>query len=569
MFYFLVMAFNLADLFEIVVDTCPDRLALVAPAPSDRGAGTLRNSEAAQAVPDQRWTYKELDERANRLAHHLVDVGVSPGDPVAILAWNRAEWIEAELGIYKARGSVINVNYRYVADELRYMLENSDAVALVFERAFAPMVAAVRADAPKLRYLVVIDDGSHADNGEASAKAVAELGAVDYEDALAQSSPDRGFAPRSSDDLYILYTGGTTGLPKGVLWRQEDIFFAALGGGGFGQPPITTPEELATRVTADDAVSVQIVNAPMMHGGGQWASFINFFAGNTVVLNCDHHYDAERVLRLAERERAASIMVVGDAMARPLADALGAPGASYDLSSVGVIGSGGAILSPAVREQLQARLPNALVMDSFGASETGHAGTVLDLERGGPRFTMNETTNVLDDDGRPVEPGSGQVGRLARRGHIPLGYYNDVAKTAATFLVDPDGERWVIPGDYATIGDDGTLHLLGRGSQCINTGGEKVYPEEVEAVLKAHPAVFDAVVVGVPDDRFQERVAAIVMPRAGREITLDGLQSFCRNRLARFKQPRELHLTDEIPRTPVGKPDYRWAKRLATKAANE
>ncbi|MEX0665896.1 MAG: acyl-CoA synthetase [Acidimicrobiia bacterium] len=550
MFYFLAMHFNLADLFEIVVDTCPDRLALVA--------------------GDQRRTYGELDERANRLAHHLLDSGVTPGDPVAVLAWNRAEWVEAELGIYKARASVINVNYRYVADELRYMFENSDAVALVFERAFAPVLAQLRDACPKLKHLVVLDDGSgDLDEQEASAKAIADLGAVEYEVALAQASPARDFAPRSPDDLYILYTGGTTGLPKGVLWCQEDIFFAALGGGGFGQPPITSAEELATRVNADDAMTVQIVNAPMMHGGGQWASFINFFAGNTVVLNCDHHYDADRVLRLAERERAASIMVVGDAMARPLADALAEPGASHDLSSVAVIGSGGAILSSVVREQLQARLPNAKVMDSFGASETGHAGTVLDLERGGPKFTMNETTNVLDDEGRPVAPGSGEVGLLARRGHIPLGYHKDEAKTAATFLVDPDGERWVIPGDSALIDADGTLHLLGRGSVCINTGGEKVYPEEVEAVLKAHPDVYDAVVVGVPDERFQERVAAIVTPRAGSAVTLGDLQDFCHDRLARYKHPRQLHLTDEIPRTPVGKPDYRWAKRLATEAAIE
>jgi fatty-acyl-CoA synthase len=535
------MEFNLADLFEIVVDTVPDRLAVVA--------------------GDTRLTYRQLDERANRLAHHLIESGVQPGDHVGVYAWNRAEWLEAELGIYKARASVININFRYVADELRYMLENSDSVTLIFERQFAPVVAEVRNDAPKLRHLVVIDDGSTDDE---SAKAIADLGAVDYEAALASAAPERGFGPRSSDDLYILYTGGTTGMPKGVLWRQEDIFFAALGGGGYGQTPITTPEELAERVTTDDTMTIGIVNAPLMHGGGQWASFIAFFAGNTVVVNCDHHYDGERVLRLAEREGAQSIMVVGDAMARPLADALAQPGAEYDLSSVAIIGSGGAILSTAVREELNRLLPNAVVMDSFGASETGHAGTVFDLDKGGPRFTMNDTTSVLDDDGRPVAPGSGQVGRLARSGHIPLGYYKDEAKTAATFLTDPDGKRWVIPGDNATVNADGVLELLGRGSQCINTGGEKVYPEEVEAVLKAHPDVFDAVVVGVPDERFQERVAAIITPREGASPTLEDIQEFCRAKVARYKVPRQLHLTDDIPRTPVGKPDYRWAKRVAT-----
>jgi 3-oxocholest-4-en-26-oate---CoA ligase len=554
-------AFHLADLFEVVVDTCPERLALVAPAPSDRGVGTLRRSEAAKGLRDARRSYRELDERANRVAHHLIDAGVAPGDHVAVYAWNRVEWLEAELGIYKARASVININYRYVADELRYMLENSDATALIFERAFAPVVLEVRDSCPMVKHFVVLDDGTTDDE---SAKAVADLGAVDYEAALADASPARDFGPRSPDDLYILYTGGTTGLPKGVLWRQEDIFFAALGGGGFGQPPIETAEELADRVNADDAATVNIVNAPMMHGGGQWTTFINFYAGNTVVLNCDRHYDGDAVLRTAERERANSIMVVGDAMARPLADALAQWGAEYDLSCVSIIGSGGAILSRAVRDELARRLPNAIVMDSFGASETGHAGTVLDLERGGPRFTMNPTTNVLDESGRPVEPGSGQVGLLARRGHIPLGYFKDDEKTAATFLVDPDGERWVIPGDFATIDEDGTLHLLGRGSVCINTGGEKVYPEEVEAVLKEHADVFDAVVVGVPDERYQERIAAIVTPRHGAAPTLDDLRAWCRTKLAGYKSPRQLHLTDEIPRTPVGKPDYRWAKRLAT-----
>jgi acyl-CoA synthetase (AMP-forming)/AMP-acid ligase II len=535
------MEFNLADLFEIVVDQVPDRLALV--------AGPARR------------TYRELDERANRVAHHLEAASVAPGDHVAVLSWNRAEWLEAELGIYKARAAVVNVNYRYVASELGYLLENSDSVAVLAEASFAPMLVEAREAAPALRHVVVIDDG--ADEREA----VAALGAADYEAALAAVSPARDFGPRSADDPYLLYTGGTTGSPKGVMWRAEDIFFAALGGGGFAQEPITTPEELATRVSAEPTIGV--VNAPMMHGGGQWVTFITFYGGNTSVLNCDHHYDGAAVLRLAEREHAASIMVVGDAMARPLADALAAPGAHYDLSALAAIGSGGAILSKAVKEELRARLPGVLVTDSFGASETGAAGTVLDFDRpaAGPSFTIRDWVTVLDDDGRRVEPGSGTVGRLARRGHIPLGYYKDEEKTAATFVTDADGVRWVVPGDSATIEADGTLHLLGRGSVCINTGGEKVYPEEVEAALKAHPDVFDAVVVGVPDERLVERIAAIVTPRGDARPALETLQAFCRTTLAGYKVPRQLELTDDIPRTPVGKPDYRWAKRLAEQAA--
>jgi 3-oxocholest-4-en-26-oate---CoA ligase len=529
------MEFNLADLFEIVADAVPERLALVA--------------------GDRRLTYSQLDERANRFAQHLLDRGVEPGDKVAIYSWDRAEWVEAMLGTYKARAVPVNVNYRYVADEARYILDNSDAVAVVFERAFAPVVNAIRADLPKLRHYVVLEDGSDA-----------ATDAAPYEDALAAASPARDFEPRSPDDLYLLYTGGTTGVPKGVMWRSEDIFFAALGGGGFGQPPITKPEELADRIPAEDARAIPMVNAPMMHGGGQWMAFINFFGGGTVVLNCGRHFDPDRIWRTVQRERCNSVMVVGDAMGRPLAEALAAPGATYDTSSVIIVGSGGAILSPPVKEQLRTQLPNAMVMDSFGASETGATGSVFDTEgpAAGPRFTMGEFMTVLDDDLRRVAPGSGVVGRLARRGHIPLGYYKDDEKTAATFVTAADGARWVVPGDFAVAEADGTITLLGRGSVCINSGGEKVYPEEVEAVLKSHPDVFDAVVVGVPDDRYVERVTTIVQARAGAAPSLEELQDHARDKLAGYKLPRRLLLADTIPRTPVGKPDYRAAKKLAT-----
>jgi acyl-CoA synthetase (AMP-forming)/AMP-acid ligase II len=525
MFYCARMAFNLADLLEIVTDAVPDRLALVA--------------------GDRRLTYAELDERGNRLARHLAARGVEPGDRVAILAWNRAEWVEAMIAAYKIRAVPVNVNYRYTATEIHYVVDNSDAVAIVYEPEFAASVDEIAPSLPGLRHCL-------------------EIG-PDYERALAGESPARDFAPRSPEDLYLLYTGGTTGVPKGVVWRQEDIFFAALGGGGFGRPPITTPEELATRVAPLESRMVPMVTAPMMHGGGQWVSYINWFGGGTVVLWTGHHFDASAVWRLVEREGCNTVMVVGDAMARPLAEALAAPGAEYDTSGVAVVGSGGAILSPAVKEQLRKHLPNGLVVDSFGASETGAGGSVDDA--GGPpagsRFTMGEFMTVLGDDLRPVAAGSGAVGKLARRGHIPLGYWKDDAKTAATFAVDPDGVRWVLPGDAARIEADGTITLLGRGSECINTGGEKVYPEEVEAALKAHADVFDAVVVGVADDRFVERVAAVVEPRPGATVTLEQLREHCARTLAGYKAPRELVVVPAIPRTPVGKPDYPRARALA------
>jgi fatty-acyl-CoA synthase len=534
------MEFNLADLYEIVADAVPDRLALVA--------------------GDRRISYAQLDARANRFAHVLRDRGVAPGDKVAIYSWDRPEWLDAMLGAYKARAVPVNVNYRYVADEVRYILDNSGSVAVVFERAFAPVVEAVRRDLPQLCHLIVLDDGSDAPTTP---------DAVSYEEAVAAASPTREFPPRSPDDLYLLYTGGTTGVPKGVMWRAEDIFFAALGGGGFGQPPITTPEQLAARIPAEDARAVPMVNAPLMHGGGQWMVLITLYGGGTVVLNCDRHFDPDRVWRTVERERCNSVMVVGDAMARPLAEALAAPTASYDTSSVIVVGSGGAILSPAVKEQLRAQLPNAAVMDSFGASETGAAGSVLDTQgpAAGPRFTMGEFMTVLDEDVRPVAPGSGVVGRLARRGHIPLGYYKDEEKTAATFVTAADGTRWVVPGDFAVVEADGTITLLGRSSVCINSGGEKVYAEEVEAALKSHPGVFDAVVVGVPDDRYVERVAAVVRPRRSAWPSLEELQEHTRRRLAGYKLPRLLVLVDSIPRTPAGKPDYRAARTVAAKHA--
>jgi acyl-CoA synthetase (AMP-forming)/AMP-acid ligase II len=524
--------FTLADVYEVVAEACPDRLALVA--------------------GDVRLSYAELDARANRIGNALRDAGLDVGAHVAILSWNRAEWIETMLGSYKARLVPINVNYRYVADELRHVLADSDAQALVVERAFLPTLAVIRAELPLLRAVFVLEDGS---------LAPLPRDAIGYEDALAAASPTAEFGVRSPDDRYILYTGGTTGLPKGVVWRQEDIFFGAIGAGNPYAPPIAAPEELAANAANDSLV--QVVLPPMMHGGGQWMFFITTCLAGTVVLWTEHGLDPDGALRLIERERAHMLMVVGDAMARPIVDTLAANASAYDLSTLVIIGSGGAILSPSVKDAIRKLLPNVMVTDSFGASETGANGSVHDHDApaAGPRFTLAEHTKIVDDNFQPVVPGV--VGRLARSGHIPLGYYKDEAKTAATFVTDADGVRWVVPGDYARVETDGTITLLGRGSVSINTGGEKVYPEEVEAVLKAHPDVFDAVVVGMPDERYGERVAAVVAPRAATTPTIDDLGEHCRSALAGYKIPRTLVIVEEIVRTPAGKPDYRWAKQTA------
>ena len=530
--------FNLADLFEVVVDTVPGRLALVA------GAGRL--------------TYRQLDERANRFAHYLSEQGVAAGAHVGVLSFNRAEWVEAMIGCYKARVVPVNLNYRYVAPELRYVIDNADLEVMVFERALAPLVTeateGVGGDAP-LR-LVMIEDGSGADTSG--------LQTVSYEFALDSSSPDRDFGPRSPDDIYILYTGGTTGMPKGVLWRQEDIFFAAMGGGGWGSEPITHAEELAGRLNPDDATrAVMLVVAPLMHGNAQWVMWNAFMMGGTAVLYTGHRFDPDALWRIVGEEGVVSVGLVGDAMARPLADALAeAPAGTYDTSSLVVVGSGGAMLSKTVKDELKARLPSIMVLDSFGSSESGAQGSVQD-GASGPRFVMRDDTTVLDEDLLPLVPGDGRVGRLARTGRIPLGYHKDPAKTAATFPVDAHGVRWSMPGDLASVETDGTITVHGRGSASINSGGEKIFPEEVEAAVKSHPGVFDAIVVGIPDERFGERVAVVLHPR-GQDSppTLGELQEHCRSHIAGYKLPRELLLVEAIPLTASGKPDSKAAKAL-------
>ena len=537
--------FNLADLFELVVDTVPDRLALVA--------------------GDARLTYRELDARSNRLAHHLESAGLLPGAHVGILARNRAEWVESMVGCYKARTVPINLNFRYVAPELRYVVDNADLEALVYERELSQLVADALEGTPRDRPLdlLVIDDGP----AESACDPVAEAtGSVPtrYEDALGAADGGRGFAPRSTDDLYILYTGGTTGMPKGVMWRQEDIFFAAMGGGGWGAEPIVSADELAGRLDPDESARIpMLVVGPLMHGNAQWAMWNAFMMAGTTVLYTEHHFDPDRILRLVADEGVVSSALVGDAMARPLAETLAdAPAGTYDVSTLVVIGSGGAMLSATVKADLAAQLPGAMIMDRFGSSEAGAQGAV-EVGASGPKFVMSDDTAVLDDDLRPLAPGDGKIGRLARTGRIPGGYYRDEAKTAATFPTDAEGVRWSVPGDLASFAPDGVITVHGRGSASINSGGEKIFPEEVEAAVKAHPDVYDAIVVGLPDDRFGERVAAVVRLRDGaRSLSLDDLGHHCRSHVAGYKVPRQLLLVDDIPLTAAGKPDAKAAKAL-------
>ncbi|MFE1781709.1 acyl-CoA synthetase [Streptomyces sp. NPDC059506] len=531
------MLLNLAHVFEAVSAAVPDRTAVV--------------------CEQDRLTYAELDARANRLAHHLAAAGVRPGQHVALHLLNGVEFVEALLGCLKIRAVPVNVNYRYTDRELVHLYTDSDSVALVVDEEFAAAAAGALDRCPLLRRVVVVRGRGGA--GAAAPEWPSGVRAADYEEALAAASPVADFAGRSNDDLYIVYTGGTTGNPKGVMWRHEDFFFAALGGGN----PFGEPHRSAEAVAAGAAAMPEmgfLVPIPLMHGAASYTLFTALFMGFKVVLQ--RRFDPVDCLRLVQEEKTFTLAVVGDAIARPLADAIAAHGAEYDLSALTHVASGGALFSRSVREELRRLLPNVTLRDGFGASESGVDGSVVVGEDGRPRLTVGPAVQVVGPDFRPVAPGSGEPGWVARRGHVPLGYYNDERKTAETFRT-VDGVRWVMPGDMAVVEEDGSIVLLGRGSQCINTGGEKVFPEEVEEALKAHPAVLDALVAGVPDPRFGQRVAAVVelRPDAPEPGAAD-LQAHCRGLIAGYKVPAALTVVPSVVRSPSGKADYRWARKV-------
>ncbi|MEU2096273.1 acyl-CoA synthetase [Streptomyces globisporus] len=541
------MEYNLADLFESVVDAVPDREALLYVDHPGTGA-------------ERRLTYAELDAGANRVAHHLTDAGIRPGEHLGLHLYNGVEYLQTVLGALKARIVPVNVNYRYVEEELVYLYRDADLAALVFDGEFDERVAAAAPQAPGLRHLVRV--------GAAAPTAGPGPAAVPFAEAEASGSPDRGFARRSADDQFIIYTGGTTGMPKGVMWRQEDLFFSGLGGGAPTGEPVKTPRELAERVAAGGDGITFFPTPPLMHGTSTLTAFIGFNFGQRVVVH--RKFVPEEVLRTIEKEKVTSVSLVGDAMLRPLIDCLKGSLRGTDCSSLFSVSSSGAIMSDSVRAEFQALVPTVLLLNNFGSSESGFNGTAT-ADSGpekGFRVQVNARTAVVDPvTYEPVAPG--EPGRIAQRGHVPLGYYNDPAKTAETFFHRGD-ERWVLLGDMATVDADGIVTVLGRGSQCINTGGEKVYPEEVEQALKSHADVYDALVAGVPDERWGNRVAAVIQMRQGADaLTLDAVQAHCRTRLAGYKIPRVLVLADRIQRSPSGKADYRWAKAVAAGAGRD
>jgi acyl-CoA synthetase (AMP-forming)/AMP-acid ligase II len=542
----MAMALNIADLAEHAIDAVPDRVALI--------------------CGDEELTYAQLEEKANRLAHYLIDHGVKKDDKVGLYCRNRIEIVIAMLGVIKAGAILVNVNFRYVEGELRYLFDNSDMVALVHERQYSDRVANVLPDTPNVRTVLVVEDGSDLDYHR--------YGGVEFETALAQASPKRDFGSRSADDIYLLYTGGTTGFPKGVMWRHEDIYRVLFGGTDFATgEPLSDEFDLSKQAVANPPM-VRYPIPPMIHGATQSATWMALFSGQTTVLTPE--FDAEEVWRTIENRKVNLLFFTGDAMGRPLLDALLAhqkTATPYDLSSLFLLASTAALFSTSIKEKFLELLPDRIITDSIGSSETGFGGTSIvakgQSNTGGPRVTIDSNTAVLDEDGNAVEPGSGVRGIIAKRGHIPVGYYKDEKKTAETFRTI-NGVRYAIPGDYATVEADGSVTMLGRGSVSINSGGEKIYPEEVEAALKGHPDVFDALVVGVPDERFGQHVAAVVQPRAGARPGLADLDAFVRAEIAGYKVPRSLWLVDEVKRSPAGKPDYRWAKeQTETRPADE
>jgi acyl-CoA synthetase (AMP-forming)/AMP-acid ligase II len=512
---------NLADVIEAMADAVPDRVAV--------------------HTGDRVWTFAEIDERATRLANHLIDLGVQPGEHVAVHSSNRIEWVDALYGCLKARAVPININYKYLRDELAYLYDNADCVATIVAPEYVDAVAEL--DLPLLRHTIVLGE--------------------EYDAALAAASPERRVSGRSADDRYVLYTGGTTGAPKGVVWRNEDLLRAALNAARYGAP-LESVEQLTAEAVANPSPMVLLACGPMMHGGSQWILGNGHVAGQTVALYTEPHFSAESVLDLVEKAKVVSLTFLGDAMGRPVAEAILAEPDRWDLSSLLAVSNGAAPLSDGVREEIRRALPGRFILDSYGSSESGAAGSRMDDGSGGaqsaPRFDVSDQVEVFDAEFKPCPVGVD--GMLGRSGPVPLGYYKDPVKTAATFK-EIDGVRWAIPGDFARREEDGTVTVLGRGSVCINTGGEKVHPEEVEAVLLRHEEVFDAVVVGTPHERWGQQVTALVQRRPGSSVGEDDLRAHCRALISNYKVPKSFLFVDEVPRTPVAKVDYPASAALA------
>ena len=533
-------SFNIADMFEMVVDAAPEREALI--------------------CGEYRATYREFDDRATQLAHYMAAQGIKAGDHVGLFMYNCGEYLEGMMACFKIRAVPINVNYRYVGEELSYIFTNADMVACIHGREFIPTIADISKSVPDMKTFICVDDETDHD--------LSLIGSVDYNSALEGQSKERDFGERSDDDLFILYTGGTTGYPKGVMWPHKNVFMAAMSGGGaFSGSPCEKPEDILDKMAEHPMGGIAL--APLMHGASWWYGCIMLLAGNKLVLNHNRSMKGEDVWSIVEAEKLNLVQIVGDAMAIPLLETLKENEGRWDLSSVFNIGSGGAVFSEAKQQEFKEAFPNCFITNAFGSSESGQMGSdsgdKKDDKGGLGNVVKSEFMDVIvtDEDGTLRQANPGETGDFSRSGYIPRGYYNDPEKTAKTF-VEVNGKTWLLTGDQAKLEDDGlSMTIFGRGSNCINSGGEKIFPEEVEQALKAHDKVYDSLVVATPHERWGSQVTAVISVRGGVAPSLEEVQEEARKHIAGYKLPRELHIADEIARLPNGKPDYTWAKEFA------
>jgi len=534
------MKFNLADVFETVADSVPDRIVL-----SYEGNQT---------------TYAEMDRQANQVGHFFAAQGIGADDKVALFLKNSPEHVQSLLATIKLRAVPVNVNYRYTDAELEYIFDNSDSAAIVVELPeHQASVARLIGKLPLVRAVFVVGEITAELRDAVAALADREVALVSF-DEVGGYPVERDFEPRTGDELYLLYTGGTTGYPKGVMWRHDDFFRKPISGGNPYGDPRKDYEEIAATVKDFPSIAF-LLAAPLMHGAASYSLFTFLSLGGRLILERD--FNAEQIVRNIERDQTQIILIVGDAMGLPLVEQMEKLKDSVDLSSLFSIASGGAIWSQHVRDRLVAVKEGLLLRDNFGASESGNDGEIMMDENGNLKVPPSDRMMVVDERNRKITT-PGEVGYIARIGNIPLGYYKDEEKTARTFPVMADGTRISVLGDMGYVEEDGSIVFLGRGSQCINTGGEKVYAEEVEAVLHAHPAIADALVVPVPDAKYGQRVAAVARVADGHdEPSLEDVQEHCRSQLAGYKVPRTVVFVDEVRRTPAGKADYKWAKSAA------
>ena len=530
---------NIADVFEAVAARVPER--------------------PCQIHGERVVTWGELDARAGALAADLVAAGLGKQAKVACYLYNGVEYMETIVAAFKAAMAPVNTNYRYGPEEIFYLFDNADAEAVVFHASFTELLEGIRGRLTNVKRWYVVADAT----GDGPAWA------TPYEDVVTSGATlELTDWSRDADDLLLLYTGGTTGMPKGVMWRQDDLF-NVLGAGGsplMGTGPAADVDEVAARAAANEEPPVMVVACPLMHGTGQFSALITMVGGGAVVSLADRSFSVDQLFATIEARRATNVVIVGQAFAGPMLEFLDANPEAYDLSSIKVISSSGVMWSHDNKQGLLKHLPQAMLFDSFGSSEAVGLGASVSgagVAEQTAQFAITENNAVFTDDGRRVEPGSGEMGMIAVGGFIPVGYYKDEAKSAATFRTI-EGRRWSIPGDFATVNEDGTIHLLGRGSVCINTGGEKVFPEEVEEALKTHPSVRDAVVVGIPDERFGETICGVVEPADGAEIDAAELKAHVTTQLAAYKAPRNVVVVDSIKRAANGKVDYKRLKGLAS-----